>query len=172
MITYQFPPKASRVFTASKIFQMNLEAGEVPQYILDEEFEIVSAVAGSVYYLERISATPSIAPEIWVSSAGAIQSEIPALQIFDVLGNPVNGLGAPIVAPMSERPLEIWISNDSSGVIKAKIRGKLYQTGDLVTVGSVRLAVSITGYEISANAISGAYRSGIEADTLKQFRGA
>lgn len=167
MITYTLPPKSAKQFTASGIIEASVFGLE---YNFDQSFDVKNAVSGMLYYIERVSFAPSIEEYTYI---GAIDTgvNVPRLLIVDGNNSVLNGEGSKLIKSMGEAPLELWISSDSPTVIRARVRGTIKQTSDLVTVPKIRLAVSVSGYEIPSSLISGAFRDGISGSSLTQFRG-
>ena len=91
--------------------------------------------------------------------------------VVDQSGAVQNGSGVKLISSMAERPLELWYSSDSTGRLYARVKGEITQTSPLTTVSEIRLAVSITGYEIPSTILSAAFRDSISAKSPDVFRG-
>lgn len=167
MISYTLPAKSARQFSGAGVVVAPVSG---LYYTFDESVLISNTVSGYVYYLEKISFSPSV-PEYQYTAAVDLGADIPVSIVQDQNGVPQNPNGVKLVSVMAQAPLELWYSSDSSGALYLKVKGRIKQTSDFVGIPEIRLAVSVTGYELAADMISGAYRNGVSAKALSQFRG-
>jgi hypothetical protein len=166
MIVYTLPPKSAKLFSAAGVPSAPVSG---LKFTVNTRFKICDTVPGLVYYLDRLSFSPSVPEPDYISGLD-IAAETPQLTIENENGEQVGG-AVKLISAMGERPLELWYSSDSSGALYARVRGVVYQNSALVTFSEIRLAVSVTGYEIPSTIMAGAFRDSISRRAPENMRG-